>query len=50
MTLQTQHRVTILIRSMIVITDASNVKRSAIEKGSNKIMRTFDGKVSDDSV
>ena len=50
MTRQTHHQATILIRPMTVITDASDVKRRAIGKLSNKIMRIFNGKAADDSV
>ena len=49
-TRMTQHQVTILIRPTIVITDANNVRGRAIRKISNKIMRTFNCKVADDSI
>ena len=50
MTRQTHLRATIQTQPMTVITDRSKIKRSAINKGSDQIMRTFNGKVADDSV
>ena len=40
----------ILIRPTAVTIDASNVKRRATKKGSDKIMRTLNVKVADDSI
>ena len=50
MTRQTHLRVTILTRPMTVITDASDKKEEPLGKVSDQIMRTFKGKVADDSV
>ena len=48
---QTHLRVTIMILSMTVITDANDKKRrTIIKKLSNQIMRTFNSKSDDDSV
>ena len=50
MTHQTHLRATIQIRPMTVIIYARDTKRRAIEKWSDKIMRTFNYRVADDSV
>ena len=44
------HRRAILIRLITVITDASNIKIRVVEKKSDQIMRTFNGKVAEDSI
>ena len=50
MTRQTHHRATIIIRPTTVIKDKNDEKGRAIKKGSDKIMRTFNGKGADESV
>ena len=44
------HRRAILIRPTTVITDANKKEEKRSENGSDQIMRTFNGKVADDSI
>ena len=44
------HRQAILIRPMTVNIDARDIKGRALERGYDKVMGTFNGKVADDSV
>ena len=50
MTRQTHLRAMILIRLMTVIIDVSDAKIINTGNGSDKTMRNFKGKISDDSV
>ena len=50
MHLQTHHQETILVRLTIMITDKNNIRGRSIGKMTREVMRTFNDKVSDNSI